>query len=276
VSTNKLTIYFIFLGYLGLFQTVQANVNELLEMKEKIEDVRNSLSNISEKLQKLKKMNSAEISSERVGDSSILKTSTQDELSQVQSHTLVGQDSGDVGKFNTSGFYILPFMGILASDNLAWNSSFFGEFEIDEGAGTSTGLSLGYEGKNFFSDLHLSFMQNKMKSMDLPFTLSFSGKSQGIGVHLNGGGRLHLNKFIACSIGVGVGGVDQDLSFLLSGVPFEENDFLMSYQIFTGIEYRPTESSTMGLRYRWLSIDEMDAFSSRELHLIELWLGYLF
>jgi opacity protein-like surface antigen len=268
-----------FLAFTCLLQNVEASSEELRAFKIKVEEVRNSLSGIAQKLQELKTKKVTDISSSP--SFSILEKSEpfipkKPKVSIVESSTRNASRAEKVGRFDPSGFYILPFLGLLTSGNLTWDSLFLGEFDIEEGVGTSTGMSIGYEGKNFFSDLQLSYMQNRMKSMNLPFSASFSGKSLGIGVHLNGGGRIHLNQFIACSIGVGVGGVDQDLSFLLSGVPFEVNDFLMSYQIFTGIEYRPTESSTMGLRYRWLSIDEMDAFSSRDLHLMELWLGYLF
>jgi len=85
-----------------------------------------------------------------------------------------------------------------------------------------------------------------------------------------------LNQFFSFSIGAGIGGFDQRLSLLSGGSPVEEEDFLLSYQIFSGFEVRPVDSTSMGLRYRWLHIDKMDIFSSRDLHLIELWFGYLF
>ena len=56
----------------------------------------------------------------------------------------------------------------------------------------------------------------------------------------------------------------------------EEKAFLLSYQLFTGLEIRPTESACLGLRYRWLNIEAMESFSSRNLHLLEMYLGYLF
>ena len=263
-----------------LFQTVEASSGGLIESKSKIEEVRRSLLEISQELQKLKTMTAGLISS-----SSNFSASTQTKLSspkkirykeQEFSSTHTKSSLRKEGGFDPSGFYILPFLGLLTSENLSWESPFFGEFEIEEGVGTSTGLSIGYEGRNFFSDVQLSYVQNRMKKMDLPFSASFSGMTKGLGIHLTGGGRIHFNQFVSCSLGAGIGGIDQDMSFLLSGSSVQENDFLMSYQIFSGIEYRPLNTSSMGLRYRWLHIDEMDMFSSRDLHLIELWLGYLF
>ena len=37
-----------------------------------------------------------------------------------------------------------------------------------------------------------------------------------------------------------------------------------------------TEHLRLGLRYRWIRIGEMELFTSRDLHLAELSLGYVF
>lgn len=268
-----------FLALGCLLQSVEATTEELKALKIKVEEVRSTLSEIAHKLQEFKTQKVTEISS-NPSFSALEKSEPinppKPKVSLIESSTRNVSRGGEVRRFDPSGFYILPFLGLLTSGNLTWDSLFLGEFDIEEGVGTSTGISIGYEGKNFFSDLQLSYMQNRMKSMDLPFSASFSGMTKGMGVHLTGGGRIHFNEYISLSLGAGIGGVEQDMSFLLSGISVQEKDFLMSYQIFTGIEYRPVESSSMGLRYRWLSIDEMDMFSSRDLHLIELCLGYLF
>lgn len=269
-----------FLAFVFLLQGVQATTDELIDFKIKVEEVRSSLTKINQNLQKLKAKHSAENSP--VPEFSTLKKSEsfilpKPNVSVVESsHARNVRSTGKVVGLDPSGFYILPFLGLLNSENLSWESSFLGEFEIEEGVGTSTGLSIGYGGKNFFSDLQISYIQNRMKSMNLPFPISFSGISKGLGIHLNGGGRVHLNQNFSFSIGAGIGGVDQDISFLLSVLEVEDEEFVMSYQIFSGFEYRPVVSTSMGLRYRWLHIDKMDLFSSRDLHLIELWLGYLF
>ena len=268
------------LVFVFLLQGVQATTDELIDFKIKVEEVRKTLFEISQNLQKLKTKDVTGISSNSnfpvLGKSQSSLPNRTNFITQVPSHTHIKNSESESRDTHYSGFYILPFLGILASENLSWESSFLGEFEIEEGVGTSTGLSIGYGGKNFFSDLQISYIQNRMKSMDLPFPISFSGISKGLGIHLNGGGRVHLNQNFSFSIGAGIGGVDQDISFLLSVLEVEDEEFVMSYQIFSGFEYRPVVSTSMGLRYRWLHIDKMDLFSSRDLHLIELWLGYLF
>ncbi len=277
------TLFGLFLVVICFFQRVKAETNELIETKAKIEEVRQALSVINEKLQKLKTGDSVEFSpNSNLSDSGDLRPTFPTKPNEVMvksSQTHEGRRVREMSSFDTSGFYILPFLGLLTSKNLTGQSSIL-EFEIEEGVGTSHGLSVGYEGKNFFSDFQVSYIQNRMKSIKLPFPvpfpLSFSGKSKALGFHVAGGGRFHLNQYISASIGAGIGGVNQDISFLLGGLHQVEKDFLFSYQLFSGLELHPSKYTKVGLRYRWLNIEEMDSFSSRDLHLLEMYLGYLF
>ena len=125
-----------------------------------------------------------------------------------------------------------------------------------------------------FADLQLSYFENDLTKLD-SFG-SFSGEAKGLGVHLSGGLRLHFNNLVAWVLGGGLGGVDQDISFHLANLPVMEDEFLLSYQIFTGLELRAFEHAVLGLRYRWLRVNEMDLFSARDMHLTELSLGYIF
>jgi opacity protein-like surface antigen len=159
------------------------------------------------------------------------------------------------------------------TNNLEWKSS-GGVFEIEESLGLSAGLRLGYDWKNFFADFQLSYFYNEMKSINVP--LVFLGETDGLGFHLSGGSRIHFNDYFAGLLGGGLGGVDQESSFLLSGISVEEKDFLFSYQIFAGFELRPIDHLIIGIRYRWLRIQEMEIFSNREMHLAELSVGYVF
>ena len=89
------------------------------------------------------------------------------------------------------------------------------------------------------------------------------------------GGRVHFNEYIAGVLGTGIGGMDQDISLQLSGITVEESDFL-SYQILAGFELRPIDCLVIGLRYRWMGVEEMEIFSTRNHHLAELAVGYVF
>ena len=171
------------------------------------------------------------------------------------------------------GFYFLPFIGIQTTNDLEW-SSVGGVFDIEESEGMSAGLRLGYDWRNFFADFQLSYFQNDMKSINIP--LDFSGETEGLGVHISVGGRVHFNDYLAGVLGAGIGGVDQDVSFQLSGIAVEESDLLFSYQIFAGLELRPIDYLVISLRYRWMVVEEMEIFSSRNHHLAELAVGYVF
>ena len=171
------------------------------------------------------------------------------------------------------GFYFLPFIGIQTTNDLEW-SSVGGVFDIEESEGMSAGLRLGYDWRNFFADFQLSYFQNDMKSINIP--LDFSGDTEGLGVHISAGGRVHFNDYLAGVLGAGIGGVDQNLSFQLSGIAVEESDLLFSYQIFAGLELRPIDYLVIALRYRWMGVEEMEMFSARNHHLAEIAVGYVF
>lgn len=171
------------------------------------------------------------------------------------------------------GFYILPFFGMQNANDLEWNS-IGGVFEIEESIGFTGGMRLGYDWKNFFTDFQVSFFHNDMKSIDVP--LVFLGETKGVGFHLCGGGRIHFNDHIAGSLGAGLGGVNQETSFLLSGISVQERDFLFSFQFFTGLELRPVDYLLLGIRYRWMRVEQMVLFSSRNMHVAEFSVGYVF
>lgn len=260
-----------------LNQIAAEEENEPIEFKKKIEEIRNSLALISKKIEEIKKIPNDEIkhrlSFSPKEDFKISKTIQSKNPEIEGSFDKFFIDEKLNRKSNRSGLYFLPFVGLISSENLIWQS-IAAEFEIEEGIGTSSGLSIGYERKNFFSDIQISYIQNRMKTIDIP--LSFSGDSKSWGFHVNGGGRIHLNQYISFSIGAGIGVIDRDLSFLLDVIPVEEEKSVLSYQIFTGLQFRPVESTSISLRYRWLHFDEMNLFSDQDLHSLELGLGYLF
>ena len=195
------------------------------------------------------------------------------DLKPRRAHLETNMKSGALGDLSSSGFYILPFAGLFSAENLALKA-FSSDYEIEEAIGVSHGISLGYEGKNFFSDIQISTLQNRMKNID--YDIPFSGDTKGFGIHLIGGGRINLNQKFSCLAGAGIGGVKQDMSILIAGtLTEEEKEIVLSYQIFTGFEVQLLDSIKIGLRYRWLNIEEMNLFSDRNLHLFELSLAYL-
>jgi opacity protein-like surface antigen len=191
---------------------------------------------------------------------------------QIRGTTSSGRDGAQRGV----GFYILPFIGVHSPKNLEWRSV-GGDFQIEEESGFSSGLRLGYGQKYFFADFQLSYFYNELENVDLGSTsISFSGKAEGMGGHLSAGFNIPFSRSFNLALGAGLGGTHQDITFKLMGIPVREEDFLFSYQLFTGLEFYPTDHLRFGLRYRWLRVEDMDLFTDRDLHLAELALGYVF
>jgi opacity protein-like surface antigen len=171
------------------------------------------------------------------------------------------------------GYYIRPYLGVLFPSDIDWKS-FMGNQKIEGSGGLSLGLGAGYDFSPFFIDLQLSYFQQDLKSIDLP--LNFSGKVDGLGIHLTGGGHVQINEYLTGIGGLGLGRVNQDVSFSLNGLSVREQDLLFSAQFFLGLEFRPRENMIIGLRYRRMIIEDTQSFSDRNMHYLEMSSGYLF
>ena len=174
------------------------------------------------------------------------------------------------------GLYLLPFLGLYHSQNLEWKSK-AGEFEISQKTGFSSGFRFGYGWKLVFADFQLSYFHNDLGDLDagLP-SMSFSGETKGMGAHFSVGTKVPLSESFDLKLALGIGGISQDLSFHLMDMVVEEEKFLLSGQLLGSIEYYPNQNLSFSLGYRWMNLSEMELFSSRDLHLAELSLGYRF
>ena len=274
---QNITILFLLVAcFIG---AASGEVKKLKDRKLEIEELKQTLDSIGEELSLLKNRKQKSVVPEAKMSApepiNISPKRRVEEKYKSQRESPSVQFPTNKSKNDFQGFYLMPFVGLQNTNDLTWRS-LGGDVEIKENSGVVVGLSTGWQWRNFFSDFQLTYTENKMKSIEIPVPLSFTGESTGVGVHLAGGGRFFLNDFISFSLGAGVGGVNQNISFVLAGIPVEEKDFLFSYQLFTGVEIRPADSTCLGLRYRWLNIEEMESFSSRDLHLLEMYLGYLF
>ena len=173
------------------------------------------------------------------------------------------------------GGYFLPFFGVSTAETLKWKS-LGGDFDLIQNEGHSLGVRLGHSWNIFFLDFQLSYYENEIKKLDLTDGLVFDlfGDVKGLSYHASIGAKMYINTRSFLSFGAGVGASDQSVSFELMEVVQQEDDVLLSYQVFAGLEYHPTDHFRIGLRYRWMLSEGMDLFSSQELHLGELSLGY--
>ena len=175
---------------------------------------------------------------------------------------------------NQIGFYILPFIALQNPGDFAYKSP-IGELEIDQDIGFSTGWRVGIEGTHLFLDTEFSYIRNKFKSLQ-NVALPFEGEAEGFSFLISTGAKIKISERVNFILGGGFGAINQEIGFDLNSNLKEEESTLFSYQLFTGINFAIAEHLRVGLRYRWMRVGEMEFFTSRDLHLAELSLGYVF
>lgn len=187
------------------------------------------------------------------------------------------------------GVYVLPFIALQGASHFDASIPELGNspVSIKQKVGFSSGWRIGKRWKNFFIDADFSYFRNKLKkpSVNTLGNLSFSGTADGYGGMLNLGGNINPGTAVSILLGAGVGAFNQEIQAnipypvgLLDSLAmnFNEADTLFAYQLFTGMNFYPTERTLVSMKYRWLTIEEMEKFSARSLHLLELAFGYVF
>ena len=187
------------------------------------------------------------------------------------------------------GVYVLPFIAVQGASPFDASIAELGNspVSIKQKIGFSSGWRIGKRWKNFFIDAGFSYFRNKLKkpSVNTLGDLSFSGTAEGYGGMLNFGGNFNPGTATSILFGAGVGAFNQEIQasiptpvtgFDSLALNFNEADTLFAYQLFTGINFYPTERTLVSMKYRWLNIAEMEKFSARNLHMLELAFGYVF
>ena len=180
------------------------------------------------------------------------------------------------------GVYVLPFIALQGASPFDWHSGAGSgpDFSIKQKLGFSSGWRIGKRWTHFFIDADVSYYRNKFKSMvNMPW--DFSGVADGYGGMVNFGGHFNPKSSVSILFGAGAGAFNQEVQLNFPVSPstitaVNEEDTLFAYQLFSGINFYPTERSLVSMKYRWLSIEEMEKFSARSLHLLELAFGYVF
>ena len=173
------------------------------------------------------------------------------------------------------GVYLVPTFALVHSSGFDWTSSVGKPYEIDEELGYAVGLRAGRAGEHFFADFQLTYARSDLESNAFSYIpMSFSGDSEFFGFHFTGGGKVDLADRVKLPFGIGAGGGRQEISMDLGGVHYSENDFVLTYHLFAGLEYQATDHLQLGFRYRLVNLGELPSFSSRNLQLFELSCGY--
>ena len=256
-------------GKVTYLQDKESELQEIREMIRGIESGLNQLRSKSEKVEKLEPTLLKTGSLKRVSASEILK------LHRIKKKAM-GKNTHPnpfQRENKLKGFYILPFVGIQSSTDVEYRA-LGGPVEIGLKNGLSTGLRLGYNWYDLFAEFQFSYQRNDLKSINPSFNIV--GGIEGLGFHLSSGGRINFNESFSGIAGIGVGGIRQELNLSWSGYPIGDTDFLFSSNVLLGLEFRPIDHLVLGLRYRWILIDNMDLFSKRYLSSFELTAGYLF
>lgn len=224
--------------------------------------IRQELLNIQKELNLLRSSGYTEVSSDQIKD---------DFSNDIPSANGVALPLG-------LGGYILPFLGISKTENLKWKS-LGGDYDFTQSNGHSIGFRLGHRWNIWFIDFQLSHYENDLETLLIPEAIpdpyfDVHGKAKGLAYNASLGTKMYITQRAYLSLGVGLGASDQSISFELFDVVVEEEDVLLNYQFFAGLDYFPRDHFQIGMRYRWFKSEAMDLFSSQELHLAELSVGY--
>lgn len=248
----------------------ESKLHEIREMFEKIESKLNLLKSKKRKVKKTKPTSVETKSLKTVSARDVLAMNRDIKKRVVKKMPLVRSTKGS----DLKGFYFLPFVGTQSSTDIVWDT-WANQVEIDLNNGLSTGLRVGYNWYDLFAEFQFSYQKNDIKGINQN-AVNINGEIDGLGFYLSSGGRINFNESISALVGIGVGGINQHLNFSLSGIPFDQKKFLFSSNVFLGVEYSPIDHLILGLRYRWVLIDDMNSFSKRYLNSVELTAGYLF
>ena len=173
------------------------------------------------------------------------------------------------------GFYVLPFIALQGSSDVVWNSPVLREIAVEQKFGFSSGWRMGHKWRNFFVEGDFSYFRNDFKSLS-GVDLDFSGEAEGYGVMFNLGANFDLGSSASVFFGAGGGPFNQEYEFKLLGEGFDEEQAVFAYQLFSGVNLYPSDHMLLSLRYRWLKMGEMEQFGDRNLHMLEVALGYIF
>lgn len=211
-----------------------------------------------------------------------------DQLSDLragdQSDEILNQENIRMNPFRI-GYYFLPFLGLQSSGELEWSPtvpSVSGTVQfnvpIKQKIGIASGWRMGKQWNYFFIDGEFTYFRNDFAdSMNvMGASLPIEGDTEGYSVFVNAGLRFNILAKVDWLFGAGTGYLSQEFDFTSSGLTEESESSSWTYQIFSGLNFYASEHLLFGVRYRLVGIKEMNDFSSQDLHLAELSMGYIF
>ena len=209
------------------------------------------------------------------------------QIDEVKPKLELQQESQVLEEFRSvkarSGLYILPTLGIQFPQSVDLNAP-FGVIGLQNDTGFAVGLTFGKKWEKFFLELDLSYLQNHIAGFEdaksYPSTFLFDqGDINTFKIFINGGGRITIGDRASFDLGGGVGLANQNICLNYDFViPFQQENTKSCFaiQALAGFKYEVTERFLFGLDYKSIWISEMNDFSKRNIHMIELIGGYSF
>ena len=148
----------------------------------------------------------------------------------------------------------------------------FGEVSGDYGY--STGWRIGRKWEMFFLELDFLFSKNNFDQIE-PAIPMFEGSSTSYGFTLNTGLDFQLSERVELLLGLGAGNMWQEMNMSFVWNKVNDEDSLLVYQVFTGLNFYLGQNLMLGTRYKWQRLSETDFFSKRDVHMVEVSFGWL-
>lgn len=247
------------------------NLNEISDRKKKYEQIRNSLLSIRNQIQPVRE----EISNFTSPNPSNVDTRVNNKspvlFPKQEKNTAYSKSIESI-----KGFYILPGIVSQYAGGIKWKSALGEDYSLDESFGLGISGRVGHRWHRFFTEIQFNLIKNDIQKIELGnLPVRSSGDLDLLGLNLNFGSNFPLSDALGLSLGVGIGGVSQDLDLKVSNLSIDEQEFVFTPQAFVGLDYFPSESFFMNLRYRYAMVGKMKTFTRRNLHLLETSFGWM-
>ncbi len=178
---------------------------------------------------------------------------------------------------NSNGLYFLPFAGFFYSSNVQWSTP-TDILDLDQEYGYDAGVRMGYGWRNFYLELKVAHFKNEMSGEKIG-SFTINGDFSSLSTLAAMGLKFPLTDHTSLSIGGGIGFTHQEAKFV-SPTAKSYQDLSSNYFASTGFEFRPFEHLILGMHYHWYHMNDFSSgspsvsFSDRDIHAIELSLGY--
>lgn len=177
-----------------------------------------------------------------------------------------------------SGVYFIPFLGASIPGELSWKTPLGKKHKIDQDLGFSLGADVGYQWKYLYSSIGATFNRSSLNAIEIGGPkISYEGTEYLLNMDFNLGARFNLNRFTTFNLGVGLGGCFQQFSSTFAkALDHEDYDLLGTYNFHTSLGFKPGDHWFFALGYKLLHTTELEFYTARNLHILQISGTYIF